>query len=72
MMEDETPKTPEEKEEKRSIEELEARSFETLIRENRADQNMAKADNGAVIPTTIANRIIERVKQISSYLCIGY
>ena len=65
MMEDETPKTPEEKEEKRSIEELEARSFETLIRENRADQNMAKADNGAVIPTTIANRIIERVKQIA-------
>lgn len=65
MMEDETPKTPEEKEEKRSVEELEARSFETLIRENRADQNMAKADNGAVIPTTIANRIIERVKQIA-------
>lgn len=65
MMEDETPKTPEEKEEKRSIEELEERSFETLIRENRADQNMAKADNGAVIPTTIANRIIERVKQIA-------
>ncbi len=65
MMEDETPKTPEEKEEKRSIEELEARSFETLIRENRADSNMLKADNGAVIPTTIANRIIERVKQIA-------
>lgn len=65
MMEDETPKTPEEKEEKRSIEELEERSFEALIRENRADGNMAKADNGAVIPTTIANRIIERVKQIA-------
>lgn len=65
MMEDETPKTPEQKEEKRSVEELEARAFETLIRENRADQNMAKADNGAVIPTTIANRIIERVKQIA-------
>ena len=65
MMEDETPKTPEQKEEKRSIEELEERSFETLIRENRADQNMIKADNGAVIPTTIANRIIERVKQIA-------
>lgn len=65
MMENETPKTPEEKEEERSIEELEARSFETLIRENRADANMTKADNGAVIPTTIANRIIERVKQIA-------
>lgn len=65
MMEDETPKTPEQKKEERSAEELEERAFETLIRENRADQNMAKADNGAVIPTTIANRIIERVKQIA-------
>lgn len=65
MMEDETPKTPEQKTEQRSAEELEERAFETLIRENRADQNMAKADNGAVIPTTIANRIIERVKQIA-------
>lgn len=65
MMEDETPKTPEQKTEQRSAEELEERAFETLIRENRADQNMVKADNGAVIPTTIANRIIERVKQIA-------
>lgn len=65
LMDDPTPKTPEEKEEKRSVEEVEARAFETLIRENRADVNMAKTDNGAVIPTTIANRIIERVKQIA-------
>lgn len=65
MMDDPTPKTPEQKAEQRSAEELEERAFETLIRENRADQNMAKADNGAVIPTTIANRIIERVKQIA-------
>lgn len=65
MMDDPTPKTPEEKEEKRSVEETEKRAFETLIRENRADGNMAKTDNGAVIPTTIANRIIERVKQIA-------
>lgn len=65
MMDDPTPKTPEQKAEERSAEELEERAFETLIRENRADQNMAKADNGAVIPTTIANRIIERVKQIA-------
>ena len=65
MMDDPTPKTPEQKKEERSKEELEARAFETLIRENRADGNMAKADNGAVIPTTIANRIIERVKQIA-------
>lgn len=65
MMDDPTPKTPEQKVEERSAEEVEERAFETLIRENRADQNMAKADNGAVIPTTIANRIIERVKQIA-------
>lgn len=65
MMDDPTPKTPEQKEEERSAEEVEERAFETLIRENRADSNMAKADNGAVIPTSIANRIIERVKQIA-------
>ena len=65
MMDDETPKTPEEKEEKRSTEELEARAFETLIRENRATGNMVKADNGAVIPQTIANKIIETVKNIA-------
>lgn len=65
MMDDPTPKTPEQKAEQRSAEEFEERTFETLIRENRADQNMVKADNGAVIPTTIANRIIERVKQIA-------
>lgn len=65
MMDDPTPKTPEQKVEERSAEEVEERAFETLIRENRADANMAKADNGAVIPTTIANRIIERVKQIA-------
>lgn len=64
MMDDPTPKTPQQVEE-RSAEEVEERAFETLIRENRADKNMTKADNGAVIPTSIANRIIERVKQIA-------
>lgn len=64
MMDDETPKTPEEKEEKRSTEELEARAFETYLREQRAGE-MAKGDNGAVIPTTIANRIIDTVKQVA-------
>lgn len=64
MMEDEQPKTPEEKEEKRSAEETEKRAFEALLRENRAGE-MAKTDNGAVIPTTIANQIIDRVKQIA-------
>lgn len=64
MMDEEEPKTPKEKEEKRSVEETEKRAFETLIRENRAGE-MTKTDNGAVIPTTIANQIIDRVKQIA-------
>lgn len=64
MMDDETPKTPEKKEEKRSTEELEARAFETYLREQRTGE-MAKGDNGAVIPTTIANRIIDTVKQVA-------
>lgn len=51
-----------EKDEK--VEEVEARAFETLIRENRTGE-MAKSDNGAVIPTTIANRILDTVKQIA-------
>lgn len=51
-----------EKDEK--VEDVEARAFETLIRENRAGE-MAKSDNGAVIPTTIASRILDTVKQIA-------
>lgn len=46
------------------VEDAEARAFETLIRENRTGE-MAKSDNGAVIPTTIANRILDTVKQIA-------
>lgn len=65
MMDDETPKTPEEKEEKRSVEETETRAFETYLREQREAANMTKGANGVVIPTTIANRIIDTVKQIA-------
>lgn len=64
MMDEETPKTPEKKEKKRSTEELEARAFENYLREQRAGE-MAKGDNGAVIPQTIANRIIDTIKQIA-------
>lgn len=46
------------------VEDVEARAFETLIRENRTGE-MAKSDNGAVIPTTIANRILDTVKQLA-------
>ena len=41
---------------------VEARAFAQLIRENRAGE-MAKSSNGAVIPETIANRILDTVKQ---------
>lgn len=51
-----------EKDEK--VEDVEARAFETYLREQR-DGEMAKGANGAVIPTTIANRIIDTVKQIA-------
>ena len=51
-----------EKDEK--VEDVEARAFETLIRENRTGE-MVLGDNGAVIPTTIANRILDTVKQIA-------
>lgn len=46
------------------VEDVEARAFETLIRENRTGE-MAKSENGAVIPTTIANRILDTVKQMA-------
>lgn len=51
-----------EKDEK--VEDVEARAFETLIRENRTGE-MVLGDNGAVIPTTITNRILDTVKQIA-------
>lgn len=51
-----------EKDEK--VEDVEARAFETLIRENRTGE-MVKSENGAVIPTTIASRILDTVKQIA-------
>lgn len=71
---------PEDKGDERATEErsegtetIERRSFEAYIRgaafETRDDEptpiNMTKGDNGAVIPTSIANKIIEKVKEIS-------
>lgn len=59
-----TVKQPEE----RSIEEAETRAFENYIRgvvEERADVNLTVGDNGAVIPSTIANKIIKKVYDIS-------
>lgn len=45
-------------------EDTEIRAFETFIRENRTGE-MTIGDNGAVIPTTIANQILDTVKQIA-------
>lgn len=50
--------------------ELEERAFESYIRgtldlETRADVNLTKSDNGAVIPSSIANKIIEKVGEMS-------
>ena len=58
------PQAPVE-EEKRSVEERDYEAFDALIRseETRAGE-LTKGDNGAVIPTTIANKIIEKVVEI--------
>lgn len=50
--------------------ELEKRAFESYIRgtldlETRSDVNLTKSDNGAVIPSSIANKIIEKVGEMS-------
>lgn len=58
------PQAPVE-EEKRSVEERDYEVFDALIRseETRAGE-LTKGENGAVIPTTIANKIIEKVVEI--------
>lgn len=54
-------KTPEKKE---SVEDIEIRTFANIIR-NRVDANITKTANGAVIPTTIAKKIIDVAKDRS-------
>lgn len=51
-------------EDEKADDNAEVRAFETFIRENRTGE-MALGDNGAVIPTTIANQILDTVKQIA-------
>ena len=56
---------------KRAIEEQETRAFEAYIRGqvlNERANNMEKGDNGAVIPQTIANKIIRKVYDICPIL----
>ena len=61
------PSEPVKKDE--SAEDMEVRSFENFIRakitEVRADKNMTVGDNGAIVPATIANKIIKKVVDIS-------
>ncbi len=49
-----------------SVEEAEQRAFEDEIRNINSEQraNLSKADNGVIIPTTIAQRIIQAVNDI--------
>lgn len=52
------------KQEQREAEQREYDAFDAYIRgkvEERADANLTKSDNGAVIPTSIANKIITKV-----------
>lgn len=54
-------------EEKTEKEKQEERAFGNYIRgivEERADVNLTKSDNGAVIPTSIADKIITKIKEI--------
>lgn len=51
-----------------TIEERDINSFADHIRsviENRAETNLAKGDNGAIIPKTIVNKIMSKVEDIS-------
>lgn len=50
--------------EKEEKEDVEVRAFASAIR-NRADENITKTDNGAVIPKTIAQKIVDQIKDIS-------
>lgn len=59
-----------EKREQLTTEEAEERAFEAYLRseilqERGTDVNLTKGDNGAVIPATIANKIITKVHEIS-------
>lgn len=64
----------EKKEEKRTQEEIEVRSFENYIKiqcgvfvapeQRSGEQNFTMANNGALIPVTIVNRVISTVKEM--------
>lgn len=69
LKEDKTPEEEDTKvEENREL--MERRAFEDYIRGNvrDSDVNMTKGDNGAIIPTSIANMIIKKVYDICPIL----
>ncbi len=58
-----------------NIADVEMRAFADFIRgtatEQRADVNFTKGDNGKIIPSSIANKIIEKVKELSPILAMS-
>lgn len=65
-LEDDAPSVEEEEEkEERSVEQREYDDFDAFLRsEVRAESTMTMTDNGAVVPASIANKIIEKVVEI--------
>ena len=64
----EAKEEPGEPEQKETVEEMEIRAFASIIRQKNDPKlraNMTYTDNTAVIPKTIINKIIDRVKDIS-------
>lgn len=71
LVKNELPKEGEKMEEEKKVEEQETRAFENYVRGvvvNERDGELTKTANGAVIPTTIANRIIKKVFDICPIL----
>lgn len=71
MVKNELPKEGEKMEEEKKVEEQETRAFENYVRGvvvNERDGELTKTANGAIIPTTIANKIIKKVFDICPIL----
>lgn len=52
-------------EESESTEQMEIRAFANFLRNRSGDSNITKDDNTAVIPKTIAKKIVDKIKDIS-------
>lgn len=63
-------------EETKVTEESEVRAFEAFVRNNLeelrgGEQQLTEGNNGAIVPTTIANKIIEEVRDMVPFLTLG-